>query len=1172
MGNGEPLNYSDYVLQHAIVFDGVAKAAYSSLNLSQYSFSSDGILGGILEEINYRYASVGITTVQMLGDTASWLGLSSHSQIFEQYIALSNMTATERLAISGDLIAKASTYRTMIDVGPGNFQIYTAVGLLQDYFAEYGNSDPLGLGKYENDYLLLANDLNDFDSPTTVKLSALMTKEASVWGSTNLANWNELSSVEKEAFVTVYYRSGRDKMNVYLEEEGGSGNYVFDPENFEVAKIYLANAEAVDEAQDTENPFYIGKRTLYSEDRMHHPDYCFAEGTLVSMADGRDVPIETVEVGALTSAFAPGVALVPRAVGSGLRGNEVAHAPLQEGRVSSVIRNTGQKLIEVNGVRVTPGHRFYCADGEFREIGTMKIGDLLVDADGNPVPITSIADVPGLHDTYNLTVAGFHTYVAGGFRVHNDSLFYPTSPEGLLIDSVMDQVSDIVFADNPWGDILIGSAMRSLGSVAADVAFSDEELSAEIFLGRYAINVIGGVGGYAARLLVEEVGDELGLPEDVTGALSIFANQAGSDLAEYAALTFIAETAPAGSTLASEANEALANQNVSAFLQSAAVAAIGSFAAQQLAELIGIDNEYSGFLTAPTRATVTQIGENIASGSPWYSNVAPSALNALGSVAGAFLANEIGQFDTYSEQFGSAIGSAVGSAIGSFLIPIPFLGSFLGSLVGGLIGGFIGGLFGDDPIGYAELAFDTDTDTFYISAVYGEDKNAEMIARDVAESAEDGLHSMLSAIKGDVLNESVAGRTFGYDDGTFTLKRDGETLSFGEDATRLINRSVVEILAELKIAGGDVYAKRALSLTLERVVDGGIPEAAQASARILAEKIDTLAPSSVLNELETNDLLSVDEAMNFLINALIVAQEFQKYLDNIEEINALIAADPESEFAIGWQITLAQAFNLGLQRRHESDWNGGWQWWLDDKEANAGDVRFDYLNGERWFVIGVGEDLEAYADTIAPGEKDTISGSDGSDVLIVDRDAVAYASHSGDAEVPVSVNGVVAEEEIVVGFAARLVGGEGDDLIAGGDLGSDLFGEAGNDKLIGGALDDWLSGGSGDDVLLAGGGNGNVLDGGTGADRLFGADGDDWMIGGEGDDVLIGAGGNDILNAGAGRDRMDGGAGDDTYIYGAGNGLASFSTAARIRATHCNSSRGSRPATSFSPSRRTVRI
>ncbi|UES54002.1 calcium-binding protein [Roseibium aggregatum] len=864
-------------------------------------------------------------------------------------------------------------------------------------------------------------------------------------------------------------------------------------------------------------------------------DYCFAAGTLVTLADGSKRPIEQIQIGDRVAAF-----LETEKVGVAVGSNTTApilHNPLQVATVTELIRNTNQKLIEVNGVKVTPGHRFYCADGEFREIGTLNIGDLLVDVEGNPVPITSIKDVPGLHDTYNLTVADFHTYVAGGYRVHNDSLFYPQSEEGMLIDSIMDQVSAIIFDDNPWGDILIGSAMRSIGSVTADVLFGDDEFSAEILLGRYAINVIGGVGGYAARMLVEEAGEELGLPDEVTGALSIFANQAGTELAEYAALTFIAEVATPGSALSNEATEALANQNVGAFLQGAAVAAIGSFAAQQLAELIGIDDEYSAFLTAPTRATVTQIGNNIADGIPWHTNVANVALNALGSVAGAFLANEIGQFDTYTEQLGSSIGSAIGSQIGQFLIPIPFVGAFLGSLVGGLIGGYIGGLFGDDPVGYAEMAFDTATDSFYISAVYGEDKNAEQIAKDVAESAEDTIESLLETINGDVLNESISTRTFEYDDGDFALERNGDRITFGEDAERMINRAVVEILAELKIAGGDPYLKRALSLTLERIVDGEIPDHEQATSGILEDKINTLAPTSVLNQLQVGDLVSFDNALSYLTNSLIVAQEYKKYLENIQEINALIAADPESEFAIGWQITLAQAFNLGLHRRHESDWNGGWDWWLGDKDVSADDVRFRYLEGERWFLTGGDADFEVTGDSIAHGEKDTIGGTDGADIIAVNHDRYATSSSGGEAGAEIGMNGTVQDDETLIGFAARLKGGDGDDLIIGGDLGNDLFGEAGNDKLIGGALDDWLYGGSGDDILISGGGNGNVLDGGDGNDRVFGSDGEDWLIGGDGNDVLRGAEGNDILDAGAGRDQIDGGQGDDTYVFRPGDGL-----------------------------------
>ncbi|ADM09419.1 putative hemolysin-adenlyate cyclase protein [Parvularcula bermudensis HTCC2503] len=89
---------------------------------------------------------------------------------------------------------------------------------------------------------------------------------------------------------------------------------------------------------------------------------------------------------------------------------------------------------------------------------------------------------------------------------------------------------------------------------------------------------------------------------------------------------------------------------------------------------------------------------------------------------------------------------------------------------------------------------------------------------------------------------------------------------------------------------------------------------------------------------------------------------------------------------------------------------------------------------------------------------------------------------------------------------------------------------------IGGVPDDILKnvenliGGSGDDYL-AGDENGNAILGGPGDDLLMGEGGNDLLEGGEGSDRLIGGGGNDELIGGLSKDVMIGGPGSDRMIY-----------------------------------------
>jgi len=84
----------------------------------------------------------------------------------------------------------------------------------------------------------------------------------------------------------------------------------------------------------------------------------------------------------------------------------------------------------------------------------------------------------------------------------------------------------------------------------------------------------------------------------------------------------------------------------------------------------------------------------------------------------------------------------------------------------------------------------------------------------------------------------------------------------------------------------------------------------------------------------------------------------------------------------------------------------------------------------------------------------------------------------------------------------------GDDVVVGGDLDDEIFGNTGNDTLSGGAGADVLFGGEGNDLLWGEGGS-DTLYGGAGDDRLEGHAGADVLNGGTGVDFFTGKGGND---------------------------------------------------------------
>ncbi len=119
---------------------------------------------------------------------------------------------------------------------------------------------------------------------------------------------------------------------------------------------------------------------------------------------------------------------------------------------------------------------------------------------------------------------------------------------------------------------------------------------------------------------------------------------------------------------------------------------------------------------------------------------------------------------------------------------------------------------------------------------------------------------------------------------------------------------------------------------------------------------------------------------------------------------------------------------------------------------------------------------------------------------------------------------------------AKLVGGNGKQIV---------YADAGAQYLYLGADDDILHGGDGNDTVASASGNDMLfgddgddrVSGGEGNDSLFGGTGNDTVFGELGDDALFGEDGDDVLDGGAGNDIVEGGAGDDTIVNSPGDDI-----------------------------------
>lgn len=160
------------------------------------------------------------------------------------------------------------------------------------------------------------------------------------------------------------------------------------------------------------------------------------------------------------------------------------------GIVDKLFRNTTQEFVRLSfddgrdDLVATPGHRFLAETGDFMEIGHMlRLGGgsvRLVETDGTVVTaraelLTYCADTADLFEqaeakatifegnlavkqdaqagwaTYNFEVREHHTYIAGGIRVHNDSVLSFLN-EGDTVLALNDNLTDMAVIRDVDGD------------------------------------------------------------------------------------------------------------------------------------------------------------------------------------------------------------------------------------------------------------------------------------------------------------------------------------------------------------------------------------------------------------------------------------------------------------------------------------------------------------------------------------------------------------------------------------------------------------------------------------------------------------------------------------------------------------------------------------------------
>lgn len=539
----------------------------------------------------------------------------------------------------------------------------------------------------------------------------------------------------------------------------------------------------------------------------------------------------------------------------------------------------------------------------------------------------------------------------------------------------------------------------------------------------------------------------------------------------------------------------------------AAKMVIGSFVGK-----LGLPTEAANVVTEFGSKLVTTVGGNV------IKNGFDGAFEGVGSV-----------FTEFGARLNSALLNFVASKIVSAIVTNPggalgaqiggYIGTFVGTLVPGLgqlagpifqiLGALIGNLFGTTPRAGAQLDFDADTGLFSVGESWKKGKGKREVAIEIANQVGGSLNATLALIDGEVINaEQITPGHYGMRNDEFTYRERGrsDTRDTFKDVGDLVAFGTLNALEEIKVAGGDLYIKRALYVTLEDMKNPSGPRVKGA---------------------ENSGFAKAGNDLTVLNGNLAIAAEYSRYLRDFASINTLIALEPESPFAVGWAITLQAATELGLHRRAASDWYGGLDFFIEENAISVGSLNFSVDASKQRLIsfTNLSGQNVTLGDSIVSTSKDVITGS--GTITVTGANAAAG----------LNVNGQVTTSAHEIDVAASIYGGGGADIIRGGDRGNDLYGQGGNDKLYGGKSSDWLFGGSGSDSLYANGSDdGNLLSGDSGNDYLRSDGGSDILLGGTGADTLEGNGGTDILRGDADNDSLKGGAGDDYYIIRLGDG------------------------------------
>jgi len=298
----------------------------------------------------------------------------------------------------------------------------------------------------------------------------------------------------------------------------------------------------------------------FAQEAMQH---CFSGMTIIKIDADQSKPISEICVGDEVAAFSPRggkghVGLARARVSKVFRGvtsEWLKLVPLDDERSNVIPVGTivvcSDDVVDETATYVTPGHNFLNEFNAFEPIESItRRGGMIVCEDGNlrrmsaerlvyseatahlfeQAEITRYATGPNgtalepyvERDwaTYNFEVEKYHTYIANGWRVHNDSRVY-IDAAGAIGQAFGSQLGMLLTeGENQFVQLAVGTGLgtltRNLAEVITDFGYHAftgdlDQIDALRELGDVPQDLLNATLGTVSSFLVAQLGEELGL-------------------------------------------------------------------------------------------------------------------------------------------------------------------------------------------------------------------------------------------------------------------------------------------------------------------------------------------------------------------------------------------------------------------------------------------------------------------------------------------------------------------------------------------------------------------------------------------------------------------------------------------------------------------------------------